>query len=72
MNADTAASAQRAQQQPNSDANSDSDEFVFELSLMLMYLSSWKERPYEMPRFWKGFDFDLACPMEELAFTVDI
>jgi Domain of unknown function (DUF6429) len=29
-----------------------------DLSLMLMYLSSWAERPGESRRFWKGFDFE--------------
>ncbi|MBV9602266.1 MAG: hypothetical protein JOZ87_36175 [Chloroflexi bacterium] len=36
-----------------------SDQLVRDLSLMLMYLSSWTERNSSAPRFWKGFDFDL-------------
>ena len=30
-----------------------------DLSLVLMYLSSWKERPSEALRFWKGFRFEI-------------
>jgi hypothetical protein len=35
-----------------------------DLSLMLMYLSSWTERDGAAPRFWKGFDFDVLNQLE--------
>jgi hypothetical protein len=30
---------------------------IEELTLMLMYLSSWREREGELRRCWKGYDF---------------
>ena len=38
-----------------------------ELTLMLLYLSSWKEGPKDMPyyRSWKGYDFDILNMLEE-------
>jgi Domain of unknown function (DUF6429) len=38
---------------------SKSEEVAHDLSLMLMFLSSWIERPGDAPRFWKGFDFEV-------------
>jgi hypothetical protein len=40
-------------------------ELVDDLSLMLMYLSSWIERDSEAPRFWKGFDFGVLDRLVE-------
>jgi hypothetical protein len=40
------------------------DQLLRDLSLMLMYLSSWTERNDPAPRFWKGFDFGV---LNELA-----
>lgn len=42
-----------------------SDQFVRDLTLMLMYLFSWTERGSEARRFWKGFDFDVLDELEE-------
>jgi len=33
------------------------DEVVQDLTLMLMFLTSWTERPGELRRCWKGYDF---------------
>jgi hypothetical protein len=41
------------------------DQFVLDLSLMLMYLSSWTERASDARRFWKGFDFGVLNALEE-------
>jgi hypothetical protein len=38
---------------------------VKELTLMLLYLTSWTEKkPYDYKRSWKGYDFDV---LNELA-----
>jgi hypothetical protein len=41
------------------------DEDVQDLSLMLMYLTSWTERPGELRRCWKGYDFDVLDALAE-------
>ena len=35
------------------------EQLAFDLTLILIYLSSWTERPGEAPRFWKGFQFEI-------------
>ena len=48
------------------DAVPPSDEqLAHDLSLILMYLSSWTERPGEAPRFWKGFRFEILNQLDE-------
>jgi Domain of unknown function (DUF6429) len=42
-----------------------SEQLVVDLSLMLMYLSSWNDRSSNARRFWKGFDFDVLNTLEE-------
>ena len=37
---------------------------VRDLTLMLMYLTSWHERTVDLRRCWKGYDFDI---LDELA-----
>jgi hypothetical protein len=42
------------------------DEVVQDLTLVLMFLTSWTERPGELRRCWKGYDFDvLDAPAEQ-------
>jgi quercetin dioxygenase-like cupin family protein len=41
------------------------DQLMHDLGLMLMYLSSWTERGGELPRFWKGFDFELLNQLHD-------
>jgi hypothetical protein len=41
------------------------DEAIRDLSLMLMYLTSWTERGFDEHRFWKGYDFDVLDDLEE-------
>ncbi len=41
------------------------EQLIRDLSLMLMYLSSWTERKNGAPRFWKGFDFDVLNALED-------
>lgn len=38
---------------------SSSDTAVRDLTLILMYLTSWQERAGDLRRCWKGYDFDL-------------
>ena len=43
----------------------DSNQTIKELTLMLLYLTSWTENaPYDYQRSWKGYDFDV---LNELA-----
>ena len=43
----------------------DSNQTIKELTLMLLYLTSWTEKaPYDYLRSWKGYDFDV---LNELA-----
>jgi len=35
------------------------DQIVEDLTLMLIYLCSWLEKPYPVRRAWKGYDFDV-------------
>ena len=44
----------------------DSKQAVKELTMMLLYLTSWTERgPYSILQSWKGYDFDILNEMEE-------
>jgi hypothetical protein len=46
------------------------NQVVKELTLMLLYLTSWTEKkPYDYQRSWKGYDFDV---LNELAEDGDI
>src|ERR687887_675766 len=48
-----------------------SDQLTHDLSLMLMYLSSWTERPNEARRFLKGFEFDILNQLAEEGLISD-
>lgn len=37
----------------------DHQESIHNLTLMLMLLTSWRERPGELRRCWKGYDFEV-------------
>jgi hypothetical protein len=41
------------------------DEVVQDLTLALMFLTSWAERPGELRRCWKGYDFDVLDALAE-------
>ncbi len=41
------------------------DEIVQDLTLVLMFLTSWTERPGELRRCWKGYDFDVLDALAE-------
>jgi hypothetical protein len=41
------------------------EQLAHDLSLILMYLSSWTERQGEAPRFWKGFQFEILNLLDE-------
>ena len=47
------------------------DEAVRDLTLALMYLTSWTDRPGEMPRCWKGYDFDVLDTLAEYGLISD-
>ena len=47
------------------------EELAADLSLVLMYLSSWKERPSEALRFWKGFRFEILNQLAEAGLIAD-
>lgn len=46
---------------------------IKELTLMLLYLTSWKERGLDeqCPRSWKGYDFDILNELSDSDFIVD-
>jgi hypothetical protein len=41
----------------------DNQEQILKLTLLLLYLTSWKEN--EVLRSWKGYDFDVLNKLEE-------
>ena len=41
------------------------DDVVHDLTLVLMFLTSWTERPGELRRCWKGYDFDVLNALVE-------
>jgi hypothetical protein len=49
----------------------DADEAIRDLTLMLMYLTSWEERPYGVRRCWKGYDFDVLNALAEQELISD-
>ncbi len=49
----------------------DADEAIRDLTLMLMYLTSWEERPYGIRRCWKGYDFDVLNALDEQGLISD-
>jgi hypothetical protein len=50
---------------------STAEALAHDLSLMLMYLSSWTERPGEARRFWKGFAFAVLNQLAEEGLISD-
>lgn len=46
---------------------------IKELTLMLLYLTSWKERGLDeqCPRSWKSYDFDILNELSDSDFIVD-
>jgi uncharacterized protein DUF6429 len=42
-----------------------SAEAVHDLSLLLMYLTSWKDRREDGLRFWKGYQFEVLDRLEK-------
>lgn len=38
---------------------------VRDFTLMLMYLTSWRERGFDRRRCWKGYDFAVVDELEE-------
>ena len=44
------------------------DEAVHDLSLLLMYLTAWKDRPEYQLHFWKGFRFEVLDRLEKEGF----
>lgn len=46
---------------------------IKELTLMLLYLTSWKERgaQEQCPRSWKGYDFDILNALADSDFIID-
>jgi hypothetical protein len=43
----------------------DAPAMVEELTLMLMYLTSWTERPGDLRRCWKGYEFAVLDHLDE-------
>lgn len=49
------------------------DETIKELTLMLLYLTSWEENEFGMTynRSWKGYNFDILNKLSEEDFITD-
>ena len=47
------------------------DEVLEGLTLALMFLTSWTERPGELRRCWKGYDFDVLNALAEQGLIMD-
>jgi hypothetical protein len=47
------------------------EELAADLSLVLMYLSSWKERQDQALRFWKGFRFEILNQLTDQGLIAD-
>ena len=49
-----------------------SNQTLKELTLMLLYLTSWTEKaPYDYHRSWKGYDFDVLNELADDEFISD-
>lgn len=48
------------------------DQQIKELTLLLLYLTSWKEKEYfgELTRSWKGYPFDVIDELTEQDFIM--
>jgi hypothetical protein len=44
---------------------------IRDLTLVLMFLTSWEERPGDLPRCWKGYDFDVLNALADRGLTMD-
>ena len=42
-----------------------------ELTLLILYLQSWKERMETLQRSWKGYDFDILNELSDEGLTID-
>ena len=50
----------------------DNSQTVTELTLMLLYLTSWTEKaPYDYQRSWKGYDFDVLNELADEGYISD-
>ena len=45
--------------------STDADIAIRELTLLLAYLTSWREKPEPMSRAWKGYSFDVLDELQE-------
>jgi hypothetical protein len=54
-----------------SDRAVSAEELAADLSLVLMYLSSWKARQDEALRFWKGFSFEILNQLADQGLIYD-
>ena len=51
-------------------AMDDRDEIVLDLTLALMFLTSWEEAPGDL-RCWKGYDFDVLDALGDKGLISD-
>lgn len=48
-----------------SEAARDRENLTRDLTLMLMFLNSWRAKGTELPRCWKGYEFDVLDQFAE-------
>ena len=49
----------------------ETDKIAHDLTLMLIYLSSWEEGPFKVRRAWKGFRFEILDQLAAEGFVSD-
>jgi hypothetical protein len=47
------------------------EQAIEDLTVALMLLTSWTERPGELRRFWKNYDFDILNGLAEQGLIMD-
>jgi len=69
MNVEPSAEEHSPRRQPDGPASA--EDLAADLSLLLLYLSSWKEGPDGMLRSWKGFRFEILDEFAEQGLIYD-
>jgi hypothetical protein len=49
----------------------DQEKVIEDLTLALVFLTSWTERNDDMPRSWKGYDFEVLNALAERGLIED-
>src|ERR687885_2264672 len=69
MNVEPSPEEHGSRRQPDGPAST--EDLAADLSLLLLYLSSWKDGPHGMLRSWKGFRFEILDELAEQGLIHD-